>query len=222
MQYYLEQIANVLEPLLDDIMFVGGAIVPLYLGSEDKPRPTKDVDIVIQVATKSEYYDFLDSIKALGFKEDKSDNAPLCRYIINDIPVDFMPTEESVLGFRNKWFKEAMSYTREFQLSDHIKVKAISPIYLLAAKIESFKDRGKSDLLGSKDAEDIVSLIDGYPDLIEDLESANGGVKTYIRQELKEIQENPYFEDSVSNQLRYSVDEEAARAKFYSKLSSVI
>lgn len=217
----LEHIAKVLRPLLDDIMFVGGTIVSLYISNEDKPRPTKDVDIVIQVVTKPEFYRFLDSIKELGFKEDQSEDAPICRYVFDDIPVDFMPTEESVLGFKNKWFKEAMLHTREFELNDEIIIKVISPIYLLAAKIESFRDRGGSDLLGSKDAEDIVSIIDGYSNLAEDYNMANEGVKTYIQNELNELQENAYFEDSVSSQLRYSADEDAARQNFYSKLSKI-
>jgi predicted nucleotidyltransferase len=212
--------AKALEPYINEIMFVGGSIVSLYINEGDKPRPTKDVDVVVQVATYTEYNKFIELIKKLGFKEDQSDKAPICRYLIDGLPVDFMPAEESVLGFKNKWFKQAMEHTRVF-IIEGIEIKVISPVYLLAAKIESFNDRGKNDLLESKDAEDIISLIDGYAELLDEFEKSNEDVKVYISKSLNEIKYNAYFEYSIQDQVKYSNDVDKAREKLIAKIERI-
>ncbi len=215
------KVAKALESLLDDLMFVGGAIVSLYINDDDRPRPTRDVDVVIQVTTKSEFYKFSETVEALGFKHDQSEDAPICRYVFNGTPVDFMPTEESVLGFKNKWFKEATEHARALEI-DGIKIKVISPTYLLATKIESFGDRGKGDILGSKDAEDIISLIDGYSKMVEDVASANEQVSNYISDRLRELKKNAYFDDAIESQIRFSTNIDKSRNKLNEKLITII
>ncbi len=212
--------AKALEPLIDDIMFVGGSIVSLYINEDDRSRPTKDVDVVVQVATYPEYNKFIESVKSLGFKEDQTEHAPICRYVIDGLPVDFMPTEESILGFKNKWFKQAIEYTCKIDIGV-IEINAISPVYLLAAKIDSFNDRGKGDLLESKDAEDIISLVNGYAELLDDLEKSNENVQHFISDGLKELSNIPYFEYSIEDQIKFSHDVDMAREKLKVKIEKI-
>ena len=40
--------------------------------------------------------------------------------------------------------------------------KVVGPAYLLATKLHAFQDRGEIDYRGSKDLEDIVTLLGGY------------------------------------------------------------
>ncbi|MEM7109839.1 MAG: hypothetical protein AAF519_16560 [Bacteroidota bacterium] len=52
----VEKVALALEELNDEVVFVGGAVVSLYVtdtGAE-QPRPTKDIDISVQIHTYSE------------------------------------------------------------------------------------------------------------------------------------------------------------------------
>jgi hypothetical protein len=58
---------------------------------------------------------------------------------------------------------------------------------MLAMKLEAFKGRGKGDFLGSRDFGDIVTLIDGRPELLEEVASANAGVRAYIAAEMRRL-----------------------------------
>jgi len=47
----VEKVARGLKPMLDKLVFVGGAIIELYIDDPAAPplRPTTDVDVVIEV-----------------------------------------------------------------------------------------------------------------------------------------------------------------------------
>lgn len=50
----IEKIALILEELNNDVIYVGGAVVSLYVTDEgaEQPRPTKDIDISVQRSKK--------------------------------------------------------------------------------------------------------------------------------------------------------------------------
>lgn len=53
----LEVAAELLGPLLDEVVFVGGATVHLWLTEPGAPpaRATEDVDVICEVASRAEY-----------------------------------------------------------------------------------------------------------------------------------------------------------------------
>ena len=104
---YVSRIKNVadrLGTLRDEVVFVGGAVVALYADdpAAAEVRPTEDIDIVVKILTRAGFSTFEEQIRALGFKNDTNSKF-IGRYKINSIVVDFMPIEENVLGFSNKW-----------------------------------------------------------------------------------------------------------------------
>lgn len=50
----------------------------------------------------------------------------------------------------------------------------------MATKFEAFADRGRDDLLGSHDAEDIVNLVDGRPELAAEVRAAPNELRSYL------------------------------------------
>ncbi|MFV0345572.1 MAG: hypothetical protein ACK5IQ_04910 [Bacteroidales bacterium] len=52
----VEKVALALGDLNDEVIYVGGAVVSLYVTDEgaEQPRPTKDIDISVQVSTYSQ------------------------------------------------------------------------------------------------------------------------------------------------------------------------
>lgn len=52
----------------------------------------------------------------------------------------------------------------------------------MAGWLEPFKGRGNGDLLVSHDLENVVSVVDGRPALIDELPSAAEELRTYIAQ----------------------------------------
>jgi hypothetical protein len=78
----LRTVAERLGPLRDQVVFVGGAATGLLVTdpAAPTPRPTKDVDVIVEVASLAEYQTTLrEQLLDLGFAEDTAEDAPLCR-----------------------------------------------------------------------------------------------------------------------------------------------
>jgi len=77
----LEQLitaAELLRPVLEELVFVGGCVTGLLLTDEaaGAPRITLDVDAIAEITSYAEYADFGDRLRALGFAEDTSGSPP--------------------------------------------------------------------------------------------------------------------------------------------------
>lgn len=49
----VEKVAKALAEINDEVIYVGGATIGLYATEEgaDQPRPTTDIDIIVQIST---------------------------------------------------------------------------------------------------------------------------------------------------------------------------
>lgn len=76
----LERTASALEPLLPDLMFVGGTLTGLFVTdpAAGTIRGTKDVDVVAEFAETRGYAWVCSRMKALGFQPDSREGAPGC------------------------------------------------------------------------------------------------------------------------------------------------
>ena len=87
----LGQVAKRLGPLREQMVFLGGATVGLFLTDSAAPpaRATKDVDVIVEVASTMDYVTRLrEALRAQGFSEDTTPGAPLCRGTADDIVRD--------------------------------------------------------------------------------------------------------------------------------------
>jgi predicted nucleotidyltransferase len=162
----LEQLlaaAELLRPMLPDVVFVGGAIASLLVTDEGAgaPRPTLDVDVIAEISSYAEYAAFGERLRALGFSEDASEGAPLCRWVQRDTIVDVLPLDEKILGFSNRWHRAAMGTAVAQVLQGGLDVRVVTAPHFLATKIEAFHGRGRGDFAVSHDLEDLVFVIDG-------------------------------------------------------------
>jgi hypothetical protein len=75
--------AALLRPMLGELVFVGGAVTSLLFTDEGAglPRTTLDVDAIAEISSYAEYTAFGERLRALGFSEDTSEDAPLCRWV---------------------------------------------------------------------------------------------------------------------------------------------
>lgn len=94
----LEVAADLLGPIVDEVVFVGGATVHLWLTDPGAPpaRATADVDVVCEVATRAEYYRLGTRLRERGLQEVEGEPV-LCRRRSVDPPlvIDVMPTDPS-------------------------------------------------------------------------------------------------------------------------------
>ena len=102
------RVANALQELLDEVVFVGGSAAAFLITDEDivTVRPTLDVDIIVEVMSLADYHRFEKRLKKLGFSP--VPDGPVCRFSINGIIVDVMPDNEEILGFSNRWYRFAI------------------------------------------------------------------------------------------------------------------
>lgn len=61
----------------------------------------------------------------------------ICRWEIDHIPVDIMPTDPMLLGFSNKWYPEAVKAAEKYFLEDDLDILLITAPFLLTTKIEA-------------------------------------------------------------------------------------
>ncbi len=180
----LSSAARGLGPLKDEAVFVGGATIELYLGDSPgtKVRPTDDVDCVVEVVSRIEYHRIEERLRALGFQHPMQGGAPICRWRYQDVLVDVMPIQGKILGFSNRWYPEGFEKSIRKRLPDGQEIRVFDLPYLIASKVEAFKDRGKGDFMGSPDVEDIVTLLDGVPDFQTQVERAPEHLRAYLRE----------------------------------------
>lgn len=192
-----------LEELSEQMVFVGGCATGLLITDEAAPmiRVTKDVDAIVHVVSKAEYYQLSDKLRGKGFKEDMSDGAPLCRWVTDTVILDVMPTEPRVLGFGNKWYVAAVENAQVEELLSGKKINMVSAPYFLITKLEAFDGRGNNDYMMSHDIEDFVAIIDGRPSLKEEVKRSSAELVAELSQRCHKLVNDRRFVEAVAGHM---------------------
>ncbi|MBI5883307.1 MAG: hypothetical protein HZB91_09405 [Elusimicrobia bacterium] len=200
----LAVVAKGLAGLKEKVVFVGGATIDLYLSDPTaaEARATDDVDCVVELARRSQYYGLEEELRGLGFKHSTDKDAPVCRWEFHGIQVDVMPTEGGILGFKNRWYADGVAEAGTARLPDGQDVAVLTVPYLVASKIEAFLDRGKDDFLASPDMEDIVAVIDGCPELKGEVLRAPAELRSYLAERFKSFLAGRRFVEAVHGHIR--------------------
>ena len=195
----IEHVAGKLGPILPEVVFVGGAITELLITSTlvQDIRATKDVDVIIDIITLSEYYRLSDRLRNLGFKEMAGSDHPICRWNIDSILVDIMPINPDILGFTNRWYAEAITNAIKYQINADLVIQLVSPPFFLATKFEAFNGRGIEDIYTSHDLEDILTLIDGRQSLKQEIHQSSSELQEYLSNQFTALIENKDFNDAI-------------------------
>jgi len=210
----LERVAQGLQDLSHRVVFVGGATTVLYT---DDPaighiRSTNDVDCTIEISSYLAYTRLEEKLRRLHFAHVVSEDAPVCRWSFENIVVDVMPDDESILGFSNSWYKSGRKNKEAIALPNGTSIFIFPVEYFLASKIEAFNKRGKHDYFGSKDMEDIVTVLDGILTL-ESILARKNKASSFLRQSLSEYAKNEDFLQSLAGHIENGVEERAIRIR---------
>ncbi len=199
----LELAARSLDHLCDKVVFLGGATAELLITDTASMdiRSTYDVDVIIKVTPLSNYHKLEEELRELGFKNDTSEDAVICRWLRGDLIIDIMPTDPEILGFANKWYNAAIDHAERYKLTGDITINLISAPYFIATKLEAFKGRGDNDYYGSRDLEDIIAIINGRIELIQEVMSSSDELKKYIATELSLLLHDRLFTEVIPGHL---------------------
>jgi hypothetical protein len=155
--------------------FLGGAVIDLLITDRAayRPRPTRDVDVAVaEVITYADYAALCERLRAFGFEEDVSESAPACRWITGGVVVDIMPTASGPWGEVNPFHALAIDHFERCVVEDGITVRVASAPCFIGAKLSAFEGRGRGDVLASHDVEDIVSVVDGRPTIVAEVDAS--------------------------------------------------
>lgn len=208
----LKLAADKLQPLLPDIVFVGGSATGLLITDAGAApvRVTDDVDIIAEIRTYADYAIFSERLRTLGFQEDTRQDAPLCRWVCDRLTLDVMPLDEKILGFSNRWYAAAMLTAHAVKISDDLFLRAITAPYFIGTKLEAFHGRGQEDFLSSHDLEDLIAVIDGRPSLLAEVAAAPENLRRFIAKAIRTLLEDPRFQDALPG---YVLPDDAGQAR---------
>jgi len=204
--------ARKLEPLLPDLVLVGGTATGLFITdpAATPVRPTIDVDVIAEVTSYAEYTNLGERLTKLGFQRDTSEGAPICRWVIDGMKLDVMPTNSELLGFSNRWYSLAISTSTSLKLEDQIDIRLITAPCFIATKLDAFSTRSPQGFGISEDLEDIITVIDGRPELTSEVREAEPEVRTYIAEKLREFLAEEDFLDAIPG---YLLPDSASQAR---------
>ncbi len=193
----VELVVQRLGALSERFVFVGGSATGLLITDDARPpvRATKDVDLIVEIASLVSYYDLQDDLKRIGFREDPEQ---ICRWRVGDLKVDVMPTQEGILGFSNRWYPQAARQADRIRLPSGADIRLVSPPLFVATKLEAFYGRGGGDYGASHDMEDIVTVVDGRSELANEVAGCDAEVRTYIVNEIDELLGDEQFVETLS------------------------
>jgi hypothetical protein len=217
-----ESVVSLLAPVLDELVFVGGCTTGIFVtdAAAGGIRPTRDVDAIVDVTSYAQYTALSDRLRKLGLVEDTSEGAPLCRWRQGDVIVDVMPTDASVLGFSNRWYPMAIDTAQRFDIAGH-GTRIVTPALFIATKLEAFHGRGDDDVFASHDLEDIVTVVDGRPEIVSDVAVSDEQVRAYISAEIRSLLDNPDFLEALAGFLLPDAASQARRTILEQRLEAL-
>lgn len=207
----LRVIAGGFQHLRRQVVFVGGASVALYATETVAPesRPTDDVDCVVEVRTRHAHHLLEEELRRLGFTNDMSEGAPICRWVFAGVKVDIMPTDPAFLGFSNKWYQHALQNARPHLLPDGMTILVLPPPLFLGTKIEALKARGMADLRLSPDFEDLVFILLFRSGLLKEINDSELNLKRYLKAEMLMLFNHPILSEAIAAVIGYGTGEKA-------------
>jgi predicted nucleotidyltransferase len=193
----IKAVAKALDNLREKVVFVGGATISLYPERQVlEVRPTDDVDVIIEILNYKDRAELEEKLRLIGFSHD-TESGVVCRYRIQGIVVDIMPTNDPSIGFSNKWYPAGFNHAVDYVIDKNCTVKILSAPYFIATKLEAFKGRGKNDGRTSQDFEDIIYVLENREAIWEEMNTADRDVNDYLRSEFLNLLNNPNLFDWI-------------------------
>lgn len=203
--HMLESVATALgNDLRKRLVFVGGCTTALFITDRialEGVRATDDVDLIVDLSGYAAWADLQVRLRENGFSESPDDDV-ICRMRLGELKVDFMPDDEDILGFSNRWYSKGIESATKHALTDSLEIKLLTPALFVATKLEAYRGRGSDDLLTSRDIEDILLVVDGREELFAEIESADEDVRVYIAKQFTALQKHYDFESFLAGNIR--------------------
>lgn len=193
---HLQVIAEALGDLRERVVFVGGSTAGLLLSDPlaEGVRPTLDVDAIVAADGLAHFQRIEAQLGQRGFARDIHSEV-ICRWRhrATDLVFDLMPIDPAILGFTNRWYDEALRTARTLRLAGDVQIRVVAPAAFVATKLDAFLDRGRGDYLSSHDLEDVLNVVDGRPELADEVEAAVPELRLFVAHTFAGLLATPDF-----------------------------
>ncbi len=195
----LEDVAEALGPLMDELCLVGGCAAGLLISDPGASpiRPTEDVDLIVEAVQYATYQRFCGRLADRGFSQHPASGDPICRWRRGELVVDIMPLDETILGFSNRWYVSAFEARQVVKLSRGSRIQHIDAPHFLATKLAAFESRGEGDYVTSHDLEDLIRVIDGRPQVVGEVAASTKDLRTYVSAGIRAIKADHLFSEAL-------------------------
>jgi predicted nucleotidyltransferase len=195
----IKVVNKALGSLKDNVVFIGGATISFYPDRHVfEIRVTEDVDIIVEILNYSDRTELEEQLRAIGFEHD-IESSVVCRFKIQDIIVDIMPTNDASIGFSNKWYPEGFREAIDYAIDETNSIKILSAPYFLATKLEAFKGRGNNDGRISHDFENIVYILENRGSVWKEMNDLEGEIKDYLKSEFSALLNNRHIQEWIGS-----------------------
>ena len=204
----VKKIARALGELNEQVIYVGGATVGLYINdpAADDVRPTKDVDISLSIATIAELEKIREELIRRKFTQTAEDDV-ICRFRYAEVKVDVMNTKAIGWAPANPWFAPGFALKEKVEVEEQI-IQILPLPYFLATKFAAFNSRGKNEPRSSHDFEDIVYVLENRIDIADRIITAPEDVKPFLKSEFESILKDRAKQEAILGNLYYETRDE--------------
>lgn len=98
----------------------------------------------------------------------------------------------------------------------------MTPPFLLATKIEAFRERGGGDYLASRDFGDLIALVDGRAELLAEISASPPAVSAYLAEAFETMSADVFFESGVAGALPFDAASQARVPRVRETIREVI
>lgn len=197
------KIATALGNLNDEVVYVGGAVVCLYIDdpTAEDVRPTKDIDIFLEISSLGKLEDLRETLTQKGFRQSAEDDV-ICRFRYQDIKVDVMATKPVGWAPGSPWFAAGIHAKEDIEV-EGITINILPLPYFLATKFAAFYDRGGTDPRTSHDFEDIVYLLNHTSNVKTMIMNAKNDVQQFLKEAFLKILADDTLQEAIIGNLFY-------------------
>ncbi len=162
-----------------------------------------------------------EKLRARGFVEDLSPEAPICRWKAKDVILDVMPTDPEIMAFGNEWYAPAFAAAEPVSLPSGKRIRMVSAPYFLATKLAAFADRSGEDVLLSRDMEDIAAVLDGRSAIVEEVQRSEKRLRLHLTKRFATLLQDHKFTDALPGYLPSDAASQARLSVLFERISMI-
>lgn len=159
------------------------------------------MDVISELTSIIEYHLFAGRLRERGFREDQEADAVIGRWRAPGVVLDVMPTNTAVFGFGNDWYQPALDTAESVDLPSWARIRVVTGPCFLATKLAAFDGRGNGDYMASHDMEDIVAVLDGRPELGDEIAGSEDSLRLHLAERFTALLDERDFMDALAGHL---------------------